>query len=60
MTWLMKSWNYTWEAIRTHPFNFSTLLISLLAAAFAGWSSCEAHKAREEAKDASARANGAA
>jgi hypothetical protein len=29
--WLASAWNYTWEAVRTHPFNFLTLLFALAA-----------------------------
>jgi len=54
---LLKFRDYIWEAVRTHQFNFVTLLIALMAAGFAGWSSLEAHKAREEAKEASTWAN---
>ena len=47
---------YIREAVKTHPFNFFTLLIALLAAAFAGWSAWETHLMRlgadETAEDA--------
>jgi hypothetical protein len=44
---------YRWGvgAIKTHPFNFVTLLIALFAAGFAGWSALEAHLTRKEADE---------
>jgi len=31
MSWLMAAWNYLWEGVRTHPFNFFTLLLAVVA-----------------------------
>lgn len=38
------------DAVRTHPFNFFTLVIALAAASFTGWGAFEAHKQAEEAR----------
>jgi hypothetical protein len=43
---------YLRNGIRTHPFNFFTLVIALSAAAFAGWSAYEAHELRRDAEGA--------
>lgn len=48
----MQVWTYIREAIRTHPFNAFTLLIALLAAAFAGWSALETRRIRVDAANA--------
>jgi len=51
-------WVYLSAAVRTHPFNFFTLVIAVLAAGFAGWSSWEAHLTRvgaDHAAEAQAR-----
>jgi hypothetical protein len=45
-------WSYTKDAIKTHPFNFFTLFIALVAAAFAGWAAYEAHLTRVGADEA--------
>lgn len=50
-------WAYLKDAVTTHPFNFFTLVIALAAAGLSGWASLEAHLARRDASDASARAN---
>lgn len=47
-------WAYLKEATRTHPFNFFTLMIALLAAGFAGWSAWEAHRTRLGADESAA------
>lgn len=38
------------EAVRTHPFNFLTLVIALAAAAFTAWGAFEARRQAEEAR----------
>lgn len=48
-------WKYIREVASTHPFNFFTLIIALLAAAFAGWAALEAHWTRTGADIAAAQ-----
>jgi hypothetical protein len=31
MSWLVAAWNHLWEGVRTHPFNFFTLLFAVVA-----------------------------
>ena len=49
------AWDYLCESIRSHPFNFFTLLFSLTAVVVAGWAAWEAHLTRTGA-DTAARA----
>src|SRR5256885_6480803 len=49
---MRRVWNYVLEVIRTHPFNVCTLVITLCATRFAGWSVWEAHQTRLDAAKA--------
>ena len=49
---MRRAWNYVLEVIRTHPFNFCTLVITLCATGFAGWSVWEARRTRVDAAKA--------
>jgi hypothetical protein len=52
--WMSAAWNYLWEVVRTHPFNFFTLLIAAGAAIYSGVS---ARAARRQARAAELQAH---
>jgi hypothetical protein len=54
---MYRAWRYVSDTVRTHPFNFFTLLIAFIAAGFGGWAAWEAHQARLEVRDATIQAN---
>jgi hypothetical protein len=43
---MRSAWQYLAESVKTHPFNFLTLVLALASAVFAGWSAFEAHQTR--------------
>lgn len=50
MTWIASAWDYLWEAVRTHPFNFFTLALAGAALIYAHRSAQAARRQAEEAK----------
>lgn len=50
--WLVEAWNYLWDAGRTHPFEFFTLLFALAAVCISIISAWAAHVQAREARNA--------